>query len=63
MAKHSNRLIPFNFLSKGGFNIIQTKNGHKIIHIDTGYIYIIHSGPRDYHPLRRWLKSNFNIFI
>lgn len=49
-------------LTKKGFDIKKTTKGYKIIH-NTGKMYIVHESGKMYHPLRRWLKSNFDIII
>ncbi len=67
MGKHKNNcskvLKVYKKLSNYGFSIESVKNGKKIKHIKTKKIYIFHYSDKGYHPLRRWVKKNFNIKI
>ena len=53
-------IVPF--LKKYGFIIEQNKTKYKIFKGD-GPVYNTHSGMRSYHPLRRFLKSEYGINI
>ena len=50
-------------LSKLGFTVDKVKSGTKIIHNESGKFYIFHYSDKGYHPLRRWIKKNFEILI
>lgn len=67
MGKHNsncNKVLKlYKELSKIGFIIENVKSGTKIIHIQTNKFYIFHYSDKGYHPLRRWVKNNFNIVI
>lgn len=67
MAKHKNNcnkvLKVYKQLLHYGFVIESVKNGKKIIHIESNKMYIFHYSKKGYHPLRRWVKNNFNLKI
>ena len=48
-------------LERDGFTCQPLKNKNKFyIYKDDGERYLIHSGEGFYHPLRRFLKHNYN---
>lgn len=55
----------FKLLSESGYNVIPTKHGYKIIHIETNDIHSYHPSAYDkgYHPLRRWVYHKSNLII
>lgn len=67
MPKHNSKcnkvMKLYKKLEKIGFEIEPTKNGVKVRHIESNKFYIFHYSNKGYHPLRRWIKSNFNIDI
>jgi len=67
MVKHNSNcnkvLKVYKTLIKQGFIIQKVKNGTKIKHIKTNKFYIFHYSDKGYHPLRRWVKNNFDLRI
>ena len=67
MTKHNSKcnkiLRVYKELISRGFTIEQVKKGTKIIHLKSNKFYIFHYSEKGYHPLRRWVKNNFNIKI
>ena len=67
MGKHNSNcnkvLKVYKDLTKKGFVVEKVKNGTKIIHLKTKQFYIFHYSDKGYHPLRRWVKNNFNMDI
>ena len=67
MPKHSsncNKILKvYKLLTKNGFRIENVKSGTKVRHIKTNKFYIFHYSDKGYHPLRRWVKMNFEIDI
>ena len=64
-GKHYNRKFVneiIGTLKKNGFDCIPHKNNKNkfIIGRNGGPFETYHSGESCYHPLRRWLKSNYN---
>ena len=65
MAKHYNRKFVsyiIGTLKKNGFDCISLKSNKNkyCISKEGGEEIIVHSGMSCYHPLRRWLKNNYN---
>ena len=54
--KFLNRILK---LRKDGFSIIYEKKKFTIKK-DDGPVYKAHSGTKSYHPIRRFLKNNYN---
>lgn len=53
----------FKHLESKNFIIEYTKKHVKIIHKQSNEFYTFHESGKGFHPLRRWLKSNYNVEI
>lgn len=53
----------FKELQNKQFIVEYTKKHVKIIHESSQQHYTYHESRKGYHPLRRWLKSNFDIIF
>ena len=61
--KHCNRKNTnfIKILVKDGFICEPCRDKNKFyVYKDGGEKYLIHSGERAFHPLRRWLKNTYN---
>ena len=55
----------FKELKSSGYEVLQTKNGYKIIYITTNDYHSYHPSGynKGYHPLRRWVYSTSKLVI
>ena len=63
--KHYDRKFRKEFikvLKKAGFTIKEGKNKYQIFK-DKGPIYLIHSGLKSHHPLKSFLKTNYDFVL
>ena len=63
MTNNDNIKILLKNISNQGFTIKKTKNGYKVIHDNSQKSYSLHLFSKNYHPIKRWLKYNFNIIL
>lgn len=67
MGKHYNKknLNYLKTLEKDGFTCKNSGNNGSKVYISKGdgERYLIHTGERAFHPLRRWLKNTYDYIL
>tara|TARA_B100000035_G_C20860239_1_gene491539 strand:- start:147 stop:407 length:261 start_codon:yes stop_codon:yes gene_type:complete len=60
--KHQNKknVNMFKILEKDGFTCQGKNKSTMMVFKGSGKVYTVHVGPKSYHPLRRFLKAEYN---